>query len=77
MRPSLIPVRVNCCSRLVSLLFPGSCGTSDISFALSPSAPGPMFLKLQGNQLVALPPQEKWTCRQLKTLDLSRNHFGK
>ncbi|XFF89199.1 PREDICTED: leucine-rich repeat serine/threonine-protein kinase 1 isoform X1 [Capra hircus] len=36
-----------------------------------------MFLKLQGNQLVALPPQEKWTCRQLKTLDLSRNHFGK
>ncbi|KAJ8797771.1 hypothetical protein J1605_016973 [Eschrichtius robustus] len=36
-----------------------------------------MFLKLQGNQLVALPPQEKWTCRQLKTLDLSRNHFGR
>uniref|UniRef100_M3YHN0 Uncharacterized protein n=1 Tax=Mustela putorius furo TaxID=9669 RepID=M3YHN0_MUSPF len=36
-----------------------------------------MFLRLQGNQLVALPPQEKWTCRQLKTLDLSRNQFGK
>ncbi|XP_036699621.1 leucine-rich repeat serine/threonine-protein kinase 1 isoform X6 [Balaenoptera musculus] len=36
-----------------------------------------MFLKLQGNQLVALPPQEKWTCRQLKTLDLSRNQFGR
>ncbi|XP_010609370.1 leucine-rich repeat serine/threonine-protein kinase 1 isoform X1 [Fukomys damarensis] len=36
-----------------------------------------MFLRIQGNQLVALPPQEKWTCRQLKTLDLSRNQFGK
>uniref|UniRef100_A0A286XAK7 non-specific serine/threonine protein kinase n=1 Tax=Cavia porcellus TaxID=10141 RepID=A0A286XAK7_CAVPO len=36
-----------------------------------------MFLRVQGNQLVALPPQEKWTCRQLKTLDLSRNQFGK
>uniref|UniRef100_A0A8D0XNR2 Leucine-rich repeat serine/threonine-protein kinase 1 n=1 Tax=Sus scrofa TaxID=9823 RepID=A0A8D0XNR2_PIG len=36
-----------------------------------------LFLKLQGNQLVALPPQEKWTCRQLKTLDLSKNQFGK
>ncbi|ELV13456.1 Leucine-rich repeat serine/threonine-protein kinase 1 [Tupaia chinensis] len=36
-----------------------------------------MFLKLQGNQLVALPPQEKWTCKQLKTLDLSRNQLGK
>ena len=36
-----------------------------------------MSLKLQGNQLVALPPPEKWTCRQLKALDLSRNHFGK
>lgn len=35
------------------------------------------FLRLQGNQLMALPPQEKWTCRQLKTLDLSRNQFGK
>ncbi|XP_036211675.1 leucine-rich repeat serine/threonine-protein kinase 1 isoform X3 [Myotis myotis] len=34
-------------------------------------------LKLQGNQLVAVPPAEKWTCTQLKTLDLSRNHFGK
>ncbi|XP_065762554.1 leucine-rich repeat serine/threonine-protein kinase 1 [Muntiacus reevesi] len=36
-----------------------------------------MSLKLQGNQLVVLPPPEKWTCRQLKALDLSRNHFGK
>lgn len=36
-----------------------------------------MFLKLQGNQLVTLPPPEKWTCKQLKTLDLSRNQFGK
>ncbi|KAM6202380.1 leucine-rich repeat serine/threonine-protein kinase 1 [Rhynchocyon petersi] len=36
-----------------------------------------MFLRLQGNQLGALPPQEKWTCRQLKTLDLSRNQLGK
>ncbi|KAG8516285.1 Leucine-rich repeat serine/threonine-protein kinase 1 [Galemys pyrenaicus] len=36
-----------------------------------------LFLRLQGNQLVALPPPEKWTCRQLKTLDLSRNQFGK
>uniref|UniRef100_A0A452VJN2 non-specific serine/threonine protein kinase n=1 Tax=Ursus maritimus TaxID=29073 RepID=A0A452VJN2_URSMA len=36
-----------------------------------------MFLRLQGNQLMALPPPEKWTCRQLKTLDLSRNQFGK
>uniref|UniRef100_G1QJY7 Leucine-rich repeat serine/threonine-protein kinase 1 n=1 Tax=Nomascus leucogenys TaxID=61853 RepID=G1QJY7_NOMLE len=36
-----------------------------------------MFLRLQGNQLAALPPQEKWTCRQLKTLDLSRNQLGK
>lgn len=36
-----------------------------------------LSLKLQGNQLVAVPPQEKWTCRQLKTLDLSRNQFGR
>lgn len=36
-----------------------------------------MFLRLQGNQLLSLPPQEKWTCRQLKTLDLSRNQLGK
>lgn len=36
-----------------------------------------MFLRLQGNQLVTLPPSDKWTCRQLKTLDLSRNQFGK
>ncbi|KYO21000.1 leucine-rich repeat serine/threonine-protein kinase 1 isoform A [Alligator mississippiensis] len=34
-------------------------------------------LKLLGNQLVALPSQEKWTCRQLKSLDLSRNQLGK
>lgn len=36
-----------------------------------------MFLRLQGNQLLSLPPQEKWTCQQLKTLDLSRNQLGK
>ncbi|XP_073917852.1 leucine-rich repeat serine/threonine-protein kinase 1 isoform X4 [Castor canadensis] len=36
-----------------------------------------MFLRLQGNKLVSLPPQEKWTCRQLKTLDLSKNQLGK
>ncbi|XP_019359543.1 PREDICTED: leucine-rich repeat serine/threonine-protein kinase 1 isoform X1 [Gavialis gangeticus] len=34
-------------------------------------------LKLLGNQLVALPSQEKWTCRQLKSLDLSKNQLGK
>ncbi|XP_025055346.1 leucine-rich repeat serine/threonine-protein kinase 1 [Alligator sinensis] len=34
-------------------------------------------LKLLGNQLAALPSQEKWTCRQLKSLDLSRNQLGK
>ncbi|XP_076980135.1 leucine-rich repeat serine/threonine-protein kinase 1 isoform X1 [Tamandua tetradactyla] len=34
-------------------------------------------LKLQGNELVTLPPHHKWTCRQLKTLDLSRNQLGK
>ncbi|XP_012588205.1 PREDICTED: leucine-rich repeat serine/threonine-protein kinase 1 isoform X2 [Condylura cristata] len=36
-----------------------------------------LFLRLQGNQLTALPPPDKWTCRQLKTLDLSRNQFGR
>lgn len=39
---------------------------SDINFASLPLPQALMFLKLQGNQLVALP-QEKWTCRQLKT----------
>ncbi|XP_060116064.1 leucine-rich repeat serine/threonine-protein kinase 1 [Heteronotia binoei] len=34
-------------------------------------------LKLSGNQLTALPSQEKWCCRQLKTLDLSKNQLGK
>ncbi|KAJ7311344.1 hypothetical protein JRQ81_006960 [Phrynocephalus forsythii] len=34
-------------------------------------------LKLSGNQLVALPSQDKWTCRQLKSLDLSKNLLGK
>nr|XP_028561642.1 leucine-rich repeat serine/threonine-protein kinase 1 isoform X1 [Podarcis muralis]XP_028561643.1 leucine-rich repeat serine/threonine-protein kinase 1 isoform X1 [Podarcis muralis] len=34
-------------------------------------------LKLSGNRLVTLPSQEKWTCRQLKSLDLSRNQLGK
>ncbi|XP_038602280.1 leucine-rich repeat serine/threonine-protein kinase 1 isoform X2 [Tachyglossus aculeatus] len=36
-----------------------------------------LSLKLSGNQLVTLPPQDKWTCRQLKSLDLSKNQFGK
>ncbi|KAM4826424.1 leucine-rich repeat serine/threonine-protein kinase 1 [Thomomys bottae] len=36
-----------------------------------------VVLRLQENQLVSLPPQDKWTCRHLKTLDLSRNQFGK
>ncbi|XP_075414060.1 leucine-rich repeat serine/threonine-protein kinase 1 isoform X1 [Tenrec ecaudatus] len=36
-----------------------------------------MFLRLQGNRLRTLPPQDKWTCKQLKTLDLSRNQLGK
>uniref|UniRef100_A0A8C8SSW1 non-specific serine/threonine protein kinase n=1 Tax=Pelusios castaneus TaxID=367368 RepID=A0A8C8SSW1_9SAUR len=30
-------------------------------------------LKVLGNQLVSLPPQDKWTCKQLKSLDLSKN----
>ncbi|KAH0620056.1 hypothetical protein JD844_014594 [Phrynosoma platyrhinos] len=34
-------------------------------------------LKLSGNQIVTLPSQEKWTCRQLKSLDLSKNQLGK
>uniref|UniRef100_A0A8C8SVN9 non-specific serine/threonine protein kinase n=1 Tax=Pelusios castaneus TaxID=367368 RepID=A0A8C8SVN9_9SAUR len=33
-------------------------------------------LKVLGNQLVSLPPQDKWTCKQLKSLDLSKNQFG-
>lgn len=35
-----------------------------------------LSLRLQGNQLGVLPPQDKWTCRRLKTLDLSKNHLG-
>ncbi|XP_074090333.1 leucine-rich repeat serine/threonine-protein kinase 1 isoform X1 [Macrotis lagotis] len=34
-------------------------------------------LKLLGNQLITLPSQEKWTCKQLKYLDLSKNQLGK
>uniref|UniRef100_A0A452HCZ7 non-specific serine/threonine protein kinase n=1 Tax=Gopherus agassizii TaxID=38772 RepID=A0A452HCZ7_9SAUR len=34
-------------------------------------------LKLLGNQLVSLPSQDKWTCKQLKSLDLSKNQLGK
>ncbi|XP_066492192.1 leucine-rich repeat serine/threonine-protein kinase 1 [Tiliqua scincoides] len=36
-----------------------------------------LSLKLSGNQLVMLPAQEKWACRQLKSLDLSKNQLGK
>ncbi|XP_048225127.1 LOW QUALITY PROTEIN: leucine-rich repeat serine/threonine-protein kinase 1 [Perognathus longimembris pacificus] len=36
-----------------------------------------VVLRLQENQLMSLPPQDKWTCRHLKTLDLSRNQLGK
>uniref|UniRef100_A0A8B9NVW3 non-specific serine/threonine protein kinase n=1 Tax=Apteryx owenii TaxID=8824 RepID=A0A8B9NVW3_APTOW len=34
-------------------------------------------LKLLGNQLSTLPSQDKWNCKQLKTLDLSKNQLGK
>ncbi|OXB77666.1 UNVERIFIED_CONTAM: hypothetical protein H355_002975 [Colinus virginianus] len=34
-------------------------------------------LKLLGNHLVALPSQDKWNCKQLKSLDLSKNQLGK
>ncbi|XP_053128852.1 leucine-rich repeat serine/threonine-protein kinase 1 isoform X2 [Hemicordylus capensis] len=34
-------------------------------------------LKLSGNQLIMLPSQDKWSCRQLKSLDLSKNQLGK
>uniref|UniRef100_A0A663MZZ0 Leucine rich repeat kinase 1 n=1 Tax=Athene cunicularia TaxID=194338 RepID=A0A663MZZ0_ATHCN len=34
-------------------------------------------LKLLGNQLVTLPSQDKWNCKQLKSLDLSKNQLGK
>uniref|UniRef100_A0A8D2L281 non-specific serine/threonine protein kinase n=1 Tax=Varanus komodoensis TaxID=61221 RepID=A0A8D2L281_VARKO len=34
-------------------------------------------LKLSGNQLTTLPSQDKWSCQQLKSLDLSKNQFGK
>uniref|UniRef100_A0A8C6XCI5 non-specific serine/threonine protein kinase n=1 Tax=Naja naja TaxID=35670 RepID=A0A8C6XCI5_NAJNA len=34
-------------------------------------------LKLSGNQIVILPSPEKWACRLLKSLDLSKNQFGK
>ncbi|XP_069767547.1 leucine-rich repeat serine/threonine-protein kinase 1 isoform X4 [Narcine bancroftii] len=34
-------------------------------------------LKLSGNQLLSLPSVDRWQCPSLKSLDLSRNHFGK
>ncbi|XP_013924789.1 PREDICTED: leucine-rich repeat serine/threonine-protein kinase 1, partial [Thamnophis sirtalis] len=34
-------------------------------------------LKLSGNQIVVLPSPEKWSCRLLKSLDLSKNQLGK
>ncbi|KAL7980155.1 hypothetical protein Chor_001423 [Crotalus horridus] len=34
-------------------------------------------LKLSGNQIVTLPSPEKWSCRLLKSLDLSKNQLGK
>ncbi|XP_072324910.1 leucine-rich repeat serine/threonine-protein kinase 1 [Scyliorhinus torazame] len=34
-------------------------------------------LKLSGNQLQSLPSVDRWQCTNLKSLDLSRNHFGK
>ncbi|XP_026528814.1 leucine-rich repeat serine/threonine-protein kinase 1 [Notechis scutatus] len=34
-------------------------------------------LKLSGNQIVNLPSPEKWACRLLKSLDLSKNQLGK
>ncbi|XP_041074773.1 leucine-rich repeat serine/threonine-protein kinase 1-like isoform X1 [Polyodon spathula] len=34
-------------------------------------------LKVSENQLSALPSPKKWTCSQLKSLDLSKNHLGK
>ncbi|XP_059808596.1 leucine-rich repeat serine/threonine-protein kinase 1 isoform X2 [Hypanus sabinus] len=34
-------------------------------------------LKLSGNQLQSLPPVDRWQCHNLKSLDLSRNQFGK
>ncbi|XP_053437826.1 leucine-rich repeat serine/threonine-protein kinase 1 isoform X2 [Nycticebus coucang] len=50
----------------------------DVDFSENTLKEVPLGLfQLDGNQLVTLPPQEKWTCRQLKTLDLSRNHLGK
>uniref|UniRef100_A0A669PFF0 non-specific serine/threonine protein kinase n=1 Tax=Phasianus colchicus TaxID=9054 RepID=A0A669PFF0_PHACC len=34
-------------------------------------------LKLLGNHLTTLPSQDKWNCKQLKSLDLSKNQLGK
>ncbi|XP_032906424.1 leucine-rich repeat serine/threonine-protein kinase 1 [Amblyraja radiata] len=34
-------------------------------------------LKLSGNQLQSLPSVDSWQCPSLRSLDLSRNHFGK
>uniref|UniRef100_G1PJL3 Roc domain-containing protein n=1 Tax=Myotis lucifugus TaxID=59463 RepID=G1PJL3_MYOLU len=52
-------------------------GTAERVCSLWVQSQALVSLKLQGNQLVAVPPPEKWTCTQLKTLDLSRNQFGK
>ncbi|XP_015198818.2 leucine-rich repeat serine/threonine-protein kinase 1 isoform X2 [Lepisosteus oculatus] len=38
---------------------------------------GLVSLKVSGNQLCTLPSPNKWTCSQLKTLDLSKNQLGK
>lgn len=38
---------------------------------------GLVTLRLGGNQLTSLPPPSEWSCSQLRTLDLSRNHLGK
>lgn len=35
------------------------------------------YLKLSGNQLASLPPADTWTCRLLKSLDLSKNQLGR
>ncbi|KAM8889549.1 leucine-rich repeat serine/threonine-protein kinase 1 isoform 3-T3 [Synchiropus picturatus] len=36
-----------------------------------------LSLKLCGNNIATLPPLAKWSCCQLRTLDLSRNQLGK
>nr|XP_033775868.1 leucine-rich repeat serine/threonine-protein kinase 1 isoform X1 [Geotrypetes seraphini]XP_033775869.1 leucine-rich repeat serine/threonine-protein kinase 1 isoform X1 [Geotrypetes seraphini]XP_033775870.1 leucine-rich repeat serine/threonine-protein kinase 1 isoform X1 [Geotrypetes seraphini] len=36
-----------------------------------------LSLKLSGNQLCVLPSPDKWTCKHLKSLDLSHNQLGR